>query len=77
MSVRRAEEVWADLEMMRDGTVRWLWQVRDHGGLFRAGVAMSRTDAQRDAAVAVQRYTDQVARGDRIPPAAESMGGQG
>lgn len=43
------EQGFIDVEMIRDGSARWLWQIRGQVALYGAGIAMSATDAQRQA----------------------------
>ena len=62
-------DVWTDLEMLRDGSARWLWQVRDGSGLFRCGVATSRTDAESHARRALELYADRLLAGVDPAPA--------
>lgn len=58
MARERQADVFTDVEVMRDGSARWLWQVRADAMLWRAGVSMSRTDAQREAAEALTLFAD-------------------
>lgn len=41
-----SKQWYSDVEMMNDGSYRWLWSIRNDTRLYRAGICMSATDAQ-------------------------------
>jgi len=60
MTTTRLADLWTEMEMMRDGTCRWLWEVRGPECLWRAGIAMSRTDAERESREYLALYSVQL-----------------
>lgn len=47
-------ETYTDVEMLRDGSYRWLWKVMCYEQLWRAGICMSQSDAETCAAAGLK-----------------------
>ena len=59
------QDVYVDVELLRDGTARWLWRLMVDETPWRAGVAMSRTDAEGAARDALRLWGERAREGKR------------